>query len=266
MEVVSSCRLRRTKVSTNDTFVQNAQNGFQITFPQSWGLWCAQNILTHRINLETSFVSLRRYLFNDTWNFFDTSTIVCSLVAFVFRIIALHKTYEHERGDSVPIEDQSAFFVAKVVLAASTPLLFARVLSLSQIDGTLGPMTQIIWTMLSHLVHFSFFLLVLITSFALTFYGLYSSCVNGNESYGTLADATLSMFKAMLGDFEFDDLRPSTDCNHPDFAEDAATALLVVYLVLVTVLFLNLLIAILSTAHAEVRNSQGTTNRIGGAG
>lgn len=184
----------------------------------------------------------------------------------MFRLIALKEAHEREDDEPVPIEKQWAFFVAKVVLAASTPLLFARILSLSQIDGTLGPMTQIIWTMLSHLVHFSVFLLVLITSFALTFYGLYSSCVDGNESYGTLADALLSMFKAMLGDFDFDDLRPSTDCKHPDFAEDAATALLVIYLVLVAVLFLNLLIAILSTVHAEVRKSQGTTNRIGEAG
>ncbi|CAN0582989.1 unnamed protein product, partial [Ectocarpus sp. 12 AP-2014] len=30
-----------------------------------------------------------RYVFYDTWNFLDTSTIGCILIAFIFRVIAL---------------------------------------------------------------------------------------------------------------------------------------------------------------------------------
>ena len=35
------------------------------------------------------------------------------------------------------------FFIARFSLAAIAPLLFARVLSLAQVDNTLGPMTQV---------------------------------------------------------------------------------------------------------------------------
>ncbi|CAM9154277.1 unnamed protein product, partial [Ectocarpus fasciculatus] len=70
-----------------------------------------------------------RYVFYDTWNFLDTSTIGCILVAFIFRMIAL--------------DDDFFLFHAQFFYAASAPLLFSRLLVLSQIDATLGPMTQV---------------------------------------------------------------------------------------------------------------------------
>lgn len=62
--------------------------------------------------------------------------------AFGFRIMALgdHWTATDERDDASP---QANFFMAQLLLALSSPLLFARVLFLSQIDDTLGPMTQV---------------------------------------------------------------------------------------------------------------------------
>lgn len=71
----------------------------------------------------------RRYVFYDTWNFLDTSTICCILVAFIFRMIAL--------------QEESVLFHAQFFYALSAPLLFSRLLVLSQIDATLGPMTQV---------------------------------------------------------------------------------------------------------------------------
>lgn len=141
--------------------------------------------------------------------------------------------------------------MGQVLLASTAPLLFARILSLSQIDSTLGPMTQIIWTMLSHLVRFSVFIAVLISSFALTFHALLGGCESGNEAYDTLSDAHLTMFKAMLGEFEFDDFLGDGKC-YPPLTEEAATVLLVVFLVVVAILLMNLLIAVLSTVHSEV--------------
>ena len=70
-----------------------------------------------------------RYVFYDTWNFLDTTTICCILVAFIFRMAALEK--------------EPLLFHAQFFYALSAPLLFSRLLVLSQIDATLGPMTQV---------------------------------------------------------------------------------------------------------------------------
>lgn len=206
-----------------------------------------------------------RYLFQDAWNILDTSTIFLVALAFCFRVAALSEERDHQEpkafvadGNNVDIPEMihlnPSAFKAQVFLASTAPLLFARILSLSQIDSTLGPMTQIIWRMLSHLARFSVFIVVLITSFALTFNVLLGGCESGNEAYTTLADAHLTMFKAMLGDFDFEDIMGSNDCSYPYLTDIAAKILLVLYLVIVTILLMNLLIAILSTVHAEVRN------------
>lgn len=60
----------------------------------------------------------------------DTFTIVTVVLAFVFRLLGKFAGEEH-------------FFAAQFFLAVSAPLLFARLLRLSQIDDTLGPMTQV---------------------------------------------------------------------------------------------------------------------------
>ena len=80
---------------------------------------------------ETPTKRLSRYVFYDTWNFLDTSTICCILVAFIFRMIALDQN------------DEFFLFHAQFFYALSAPLLFSRLLVLSQIDATLGPMTQV---------------------------------------------------------------------------------------------------------------------------
>ena len=72
----------------------------------------------------------RRY-FYDKWNFLDVTTIALVFVAFVFRMIEL------------ATERSSDLFIAQFFMAATAPFLFSRVLFLSQVGSTLGPMTQV---------------------------------------------------------------------------------------------------------------------------
>lgn len=208
----------------------------------------------------------------------DSSTILCVAGAFVFRMIALRGVGgANQKDDNNPISDnamgtpprevQGPFLWAQVLLAVSAIPLFARILSLSQIDHTLGPMTQIIWTMLSHLGKFSVFVAVLMASFALTFHVLFYTCEDSNstredgllyESFNTFGDSYLTMFKAMLGDFDFDSFKYANQCYRPEWAEEVGVTLLVLYLAIMAILLLNLLIAVLSTAHAEVRDEFGS--------
>lgn len=95
---------------------------------------------------------LNRYMFDDTWNILDASTIVVVGLAFIFRMIGLDAAGWDKGPDdgnsavtsgSPYTAKQTCFFVAQTLLAASAPLLFARALFLSQIDDTLGPMMQV---------------------------------------------------------------------------------------------------------------------------
>lgn len=197
-------------------------------------------------------------MFQDAWNILDISTILLVGAAFACRYVDLHNGTEALGGvgDGSSTTLTQAGFLAQMFLAISALPLFARILSLSQIDSTLGPMTQIILTMLSHLGKFSVFVAVLLASFALTFHALFHTCEKGHlldEAYGTFSDAYLTMFRAMLGDFDFERLQSASTCSIPQWMETIGIALFVLYLATTTVLLLNLLIAVLSTAHTEVR-------------
>lgn len=68
--------------------------------------------------------------------------------------------------------------------------------------------------------------------------------------------ALLTLFKAMLGDFDFDVLLEADGmCERAPWSNAASVLLMVSYLVIMAILLLNLLIAVLSTAHAEVEKN-----------
>lgn len=90
---------------------------------------------------------------------------------------------------------------------------------------------------------------VVVFGFSISFHALFRS----SNSFG---ETLLSLFKAMLGEVGFfDEFSGGRD-------DVAATILLVVYLVIMTVILLNLLVAILSTSHAEVQENADREFRI----
>ncbi|CAM9651710.1 unnamed protein product [Ectocarpus fasciculatus] len=206
---------------------------------------------------------LRRYFSKDNWNILDTASIFCILLAFTFRIIAYIEDFNQAAttilGNTLIGQASIKANNSRFALAAIAPLLFARVLSLAQVDNTFGPMTQIIWNMLFHLARFSVFMLVVMVSFALAFHSLYSdpNCSEGDElfeSYSTIRESLLDMFKAMLGDPNFNRFEAGRNltCTGPSWEFDAGITLLTMYVVLQAILMLNLLIAVLSTVHDTV--------------
>lgn len=87
----------------------------------------------------TSYLSLRvsriiyetqcRYALYGTWDLLGTLTICCILAAFILRMSALSNEF--------------FLFHAQFFYALSAPFLLSRMLLLSQINATLGPMTQV---------------------------------------------------------------------------------------------------------------------------
>lgn len=87
--------------------------------------------------------TVARYLFYDAWNILDASTAALAMLALIFRIIGQQGATESES-----VVGENALNIAQWCFLFSAPFLFSRVLFLSQIDDTLGPMTQVHDTML----------------------------------------------------------------------------------------------------------------------
>lgn len=76
------------------------------------------------------------------------------------------------------------------------------------------------------------------------------------DAFGSFGDSLLTVFASALGGFDFtifdDAVEDTCRCDLPQGARHAAIFLMVSYLITVAVVLLNLLIAVLSTAHNEV--------------
>eukprot|EP00904_Undaria_pinnatifida_P012808 jgi/Undpi1/8658/HiC_scaffold_25.g11123.m1 len=123
--------------------------------------------------------------------------------------------------------------------ALSTPLAFSRLLFYAQILPSQGPMIQVIVSMTGELVKFVTLMLVVMLGFVMAFYSLFP--LPGN--FGVIC---LKAFKAMLGETHF-----FQDVSG-DVFDTISTVLLVAYLIILTVMMLNLLVAVLNTAHTKV--------------
>ncbi|CAN0538203.1 unnamed protein product [Ectocarpus sp. 12 AP-2014] len=125
--------------------------------------------------------------------------------------------------------------------AVGSPLMYWRLLYYAQVIPSQGSTIQVLYGMASELGQFFVVMGVVILGFAMSFFALFRD-VKGETLRGALLDA----FQAMLGEVGLFD----------DFVGEkhdlAATVLLVSYLVVMTIMLLNLLIAVLSTAHGKV--------------
>lgn len=108
---------------------------------------------------------------------------------------------------------------------------------------------QVIFHMTSTLLQFGAVMLVVMIGFTMALHVLFRDLEDFSETL-------LKLFEAMLGGTEI----------FGDFSggryDTVATILVVVYLFIVTIMLLNLLIAILSTSHARVQESAGGTFKV----
>ena len=95
------------------------------------------------------------------------------------------------------------------------------------------------------LVRFGVVLLVVMMSFAMSFFALF-------REVNTFDEILLHLFKTILGDVEyFDDF---DDSSREQYAV-VGQVLLSIFVIVMTIMLLNLLIAILSTTHADVHKN-----------
>ncbi|CBN75304.1 Ankyrin Repeat Transient Receptor Potential Channel [Ectocarpus siliculosus] len=163
----------------------------------------------------------------DQWNLLDVASLTLLLGGVIQRMYG-------------QVDDQSS----RALYALSAPLAFARILFFVQILPSQGPIIQVMFSMTGLLAKFGMIMLLVMLGFVTSFYSLYKE----TTTYGVVWKA---IFRATLGETDyFDDFSGTT-------FDGVATALLVVYLVLLTIMMLNLLVAVLSTAHAKVDADAG---------
>ncbi|CAN0415828.1 unnamed protein product, partial [Discosporangium mesarthrocarpum] len=183
---------------------------------------------------------------SEAWNCLDLILLLCFGTALVSRIVSWAGVGEGDReGESA----WSALFLARFFLAVSAPIFFSRNLFLVQVDPLLGPFLTVIFRTFSTLAYFSGILVVVMLGFALTFYSLFRFPQYGNlddHKFNGFRSSLLTMFEALLGDFDFED--PFVHSQHGQMGK----TLLGLYLTVMTIIFLNLLIAVLSTEHSKV--------------
>ncbi|CAM9209896.1 unnamed protein product [Ectocarpus sp. 6 AP-2014] len=168
----------------------------------------------------------------DQWNLLDVASLTLLLGGVIQRMYG-------------QVDDQSS----RALYALSAPLAFARILFFVQILPSQGPIIQVMFSMTGLLAKFGMIMLLVMLGFVTSFYSLYKE----TTTYGVVWKA---IFRATLGETDyFDDFSGTT-------FDGVATALLVVYLVLLTIMMLNLLVAVLSTAHAKVDADAGLEYKV----
>lgn len=126
---------------------------------------------------------------------------------------------------------------------------------------------QMISRMVSYLARFSAFIVLVGASFALAFNALFHTCVypeNSSEGleergpFESFGSSLLTVLEAALGNFDFGEFsRMEDNCDLPTWAGNAGIVIMVVYIFIMAILLMNLLIAVLSTAHMEVHGNAG---------
>ncbi|CAM9783124.1 unnamed protein product [Choristocarpus tenellus] len=182
--------------------------------------------------------------------------VIFIVVGFVLRMVVAKESSDPSNS--------SALVPVQVLLAISAPLLFSRILFLVQNNSTLGPMVP---------VRVSSTAPSIAGGVAITFWALFDHHVSvlfidyecpANVStnnpafyhplqgdYGDFFTSVETMFRAMLESFDFSAFDQYDGCEKTSLS-NVGKVLLMIYLVIMAILLLNLLIAVLSTAHSDI--------------
>ena len=112
---------------------------------------------------------------------------------------------------------------------------------------------QVIFLMMREMLRFGTVLFVVVLGFTLSFHALFRT----DDTFGR---TSLNLFKAMLGEVGFFD--EISEARYENRYKSVATVLLVAFLIIITIVLLNLLIAVLSTKHAEVQEHADKEYRV----
>jgi hypothetical protein len=133
-------------------------------------------------------------------------------------------------------------------LALNGVLQCFRLLSTLRLNKVLGPLILMIMKMIVDLINFMSIFFLLICGFTVTMYSMFKQI----EGYHTLGTTLLTLFKAALGEFDYDALQQSAKFGKFDSTYMYGSSLLCIFLLLATVLLLNLVVARFSSTYLRI--------------
>ena len=187
--------------------------------------------------------------FRSFWNWFDVVIYIMFIVIYVMRDSTLSRTSEiAENFDPTRFQEMwdvsRSMETERSLMAVNLVLCFTRLLYAGTVSATFGPFILMVFRMVTNIVQFLIVLSVFMVGFALAFYVKFARTV---PAFSTFGNSMLSMFLMLYGDFDAEAIAEA----------DRTWGLLLfaLYLVLATVLLLNLLIAILSNTYAIIQDA-----------
>ncbi|CAM9347034.1 unnamed protein product [Ectocarpus sp. 4 AP-2014] len=197
--------------------------------------------------------SLRVHLFNP-WNVVEATKLASLSTAFFFRMHAWvcdgHGEYfcgQLSTG-SGSVNELNEVYLAQYFQAASAPFVLGKV------HSSLGPLMHSAFNVIGDLTRFGALMLVITLGFALAFYAMFgsmsASLPDGGDiaEYDTYYSSILTLFSSMLGNFSFEVFKGAP-------MAEAGEVLMAFFLCVMNITLLNLLIAILATAHARLEGN-----------
>jgi hypothetical protein len=203
-----------------------------------------------------------------TWNLFDWLVFGGILISSVFTTAVV-------RWGTFGVVDASRYSASDVgevgynVTAACGILLYARILEIVMVADSLGPLITIIGAMTRKLVVLAVLLLTMLLAFAQYFFHVFGNLRKGLpgidegsalEAFGphdasssvafAFTRSCVSLFGTFIGEFALDDFFAGEENNaYTDWRYGAAFVAGVIFVLLVTILVANLLIAVVSNLY-----------------
>eukprot|EP00741_Cyanophora_paradoxa_P001642 tig00000498_g1593.t1 len=207
-----------------------------------WAMYyCVLGFIMHEVK-QFREAGFRGY-FSQTWNKMDSTMYAIFVTCFVFRVVGFFDV-----AHRVEWARQVMRF-----MAYNSIFLWMRLLQLCLLDSTLGPLLSMIGNMIRNIFNFMTILGVILLGFGQTFYTLLREDSKYTEDY---PHTVLNLFGSLLGtSFGFED----NIAAYSVFGR----VLLEIFLMMGSVLLLNLLIAILTNTYAAVKEVSDSEYKYG---
>eukprot|EP01083_Nonionella_stella_P180070 641139_1 len=194
--------------------------------------------------------------FSDSQNYFDTVISFVFISSFAIRIYAfitgpdcegpLHTpspspTEDDDHDYSIPCWAEYGINAAFVILwGIATITLWLRLVNFCILSHSLGPMVQMIFSMMGDIKTFFEIMIILFLGFAMALMFILGDAL---EEFANPGLSSITLFRALLGDFEFENLQ---EAEVSDTIKYFGFGVMLLYLVIGSLILLNLLIAMMA--------------------
>ena len=185
--------------------------------------------------------------FDDNSNYFDTIISILVVTALIMRI------YAYEKGPNCGVDecgnDSGLNIAFTMIWACCTIMIWLRLITFCVLSKNLGPMVQMIFRMLGDIWTFFQILFILFLGFL---FALTYIMGDVHQDFDTPLNSSLTLFRAILGDFDFGAFEDVSDSNV--YLVYFGYLTMIIYLIVGSLILMNLLIAMMAVKFIYLHN------------